>query len=403
MLFSRCVHFSKNSIARKSQVKKKRNNPQRERRALRQEKAKATTPVARPRGGISFVRFRVVPSAFGDGRGTLQWIWKRVRTVVEQVFGKGLRSTNKTALTTVRSERPNPLCELAAYPAQQVPVAAGEGTPTPRDACEGITAEERDTFLRIVEASWLIKRHHDFHLWLQGEIQHFIRHEVLISAHGYFDTWQLKLDIISSLPGVRTHLLAHCSIDDILKALFERWVNNERRPFVLDSLQELAPGDVECQCPLHTVLRNTKSVLVHGVRNERGNCGSLYVALHSASVTQGCMSGCFSRAPCFVLDSLITQIDIASRTLASLPSGKTTPTAFRDGGPFSLSEREREILEWVCKGKTNFETGMILDISSFTVKNHIKRIFQKIGANNRVQAVTIYKEQIANAENGWRR
>ena len=323
--------------------------------------------------------------------------------MAEQVFGKVLRSPNKTVLTTVRSERPNSLCEPAADPAQQVHVAAGDGMPAAHDACEGITAEERNTFLRIVEASWLIKRHRDFHLWLQGEIQHFIRHEVLISAHGYFDTWQLKLDVISSLPGVRTHLLAHCDIDDILKELFDRWVNNERRPFVLDSLQGLGPNDVKCQCPLHTVLRNTKSVLVHGVRNERGNCGSLYVALHSAKISQGCMSGCFSGAPCFLLDSLITQIDMVSRKLASLPSGKTRPAAFRNGGPFSLSEREREILKWVCKGKTNFETGVILDISSFTVKNHIKRIFQKIGANNRVQAVTIYREQFANAENGWRR
>jgi len=40
----------------------------------------------------------------------------------------------------------------------------------------------------------------------------------------------------------------------------------------------------------------------------------------------------------------------------------------------SLSDREHEILHWVRSGKTNIEIGMILSISSNTVKNHLKRI-----------------------------
>jgi transcriptional regulator EpsA len=286
---------------------------------------------------------------------------------------------------------------------RQVHPAVGDGTRYSHAACEGVIALERDIFLRIVEASQSIKRHHDFHLWLQGEIQHFICHEVLISAYGNFETWQLKLDVISSLPGVRTQLLEQCDINDILKALFDRWAKDGRQPFVLQSLDGLASKDVKCQCPLHTAARSTKSLLVHGARDERGGCDSLFVALHTTAVTKGCMSGCFSSVPCLLMDSLFTQIDFASRKLASLPSAETTASAFRKGDPFGLSEREREILEWICKGKTNFETAIILNISSFTVKNHVQRILRKIGAHNRVQAATIYRERIANPANGWRR
>jgi len=39
-----------------------------------------------------------------------------------------------------------------------------------------------------------------------------------------------------------------------------------------------------------------------------------------------------------------------------------------------LSKREKEVLYWVALGKTNWEIGMILDISLYTVKNHIKSI-----------------------------
>ncbi|HCN68831.1 MAG TPA: hypothetical protein DIT03_11325, partial [Candidatus Accumulibacter sp.] len=55
-------------------------------------------------------------------------------------------------------------------------------------------------------------------------------------------------------------------------------------------------------------------------------------------------------------------------------------------GVGSLSSREREILQWVRRGKTNVEIGMILGISGFTVKNHLKSIFQKINVSNRAQA-----------------
>ena len=52
-----------------------------------------------------------------------------------------------------------------------------------------------------------------------------------------------------------------------------------------------------------------------------------------------------------------------------------------------LSPRETEILWWVSKGKTNYEIGMILDISAFTVKNHISNILCKLQVTNRAQAL----------------
>jgi DNA-binding CsgD family transcriptional regulator len=53
----------------------------------------------------------------------------------------------------------------------------------------------------------------------------------------------------------------------------------------------------------------------------------------------------------------------------------------------ALSERERQIMAWVAQGKTNPEIGCILQISEFTVKNHLKSIFSKLDVTNRAQAV----------------
>lgn len=50
-----------------------------------------------------------------------------------------------------------------------------------------------------------------------------------------------------------------------------------------------------------------------------------------------------------------------------------------------LSKREREILIWVAEGLTNKEISIQLGISEYTVKNHLKNLFQKLHLNNRVQ------------------
>ncbi|MDH5231904.1 MAG: helix-turn-helix transcriptional regulator, partial [Gammaproteobacteria bacterium] len=52
-----------------------------------------------------------------------------------------------------------------------------------------------------------------------------------------------------------------------------------------------------------------------------------------------------------------------------------------------LSSREKEILQWLYHGLTNEEVAKQLHISSNTVKNHIHNILNKLGVNNRSQAL----------------
>ena len=54
-----------------------------------------------------------------------------------------------------------------------------------------------------------------------------------------------------------------------------------------------------------------------------------------------------------------------------------------------LSRREKEILQKVAFGATTREVAMDLGISPHTVKTHLERIFEKLGANDRAQAVAI--------------
>jgi DNA-binding NarL/FixJ family response regulator len=54
-----------------------------------------------------------------------------------------------------------------------------------------------------------------------------------------------------------------------------------------------------------------------------------------------------------------------------------------------LSRRESEILQRIAWGATTKEVAHELGISPHTVKTHLERIFEKLGANDRAQAVAI--------------
>lgn len=54
--------------------------------------------------------------------------------------------------------------------------------------------------------------------------------------------------------------------------------------------------------------------------------------------------------------------------------------------PEPLSPREQEILGWICKGLTNKEIGLRLNLTEGTVKNYVSTLLQKLGVQDRTQA-----------------
>jgi pimeloyl-ACP methyl ester carboxylesterase/DNA-binding CsgD family transcriptional regulator len=59
----------------------------------------------------------------------------------------------------------------------------------------------------------------------------------------------------------------------------------------------------------------------------------------------------------------------------------------------ALSPREREILALISAGCTNVEIGRQLFISEKTVRNHVTRIFEKLGVRSRAQAIVLAKDK----------
>ena len=60
-----------------------------------------------------------------------------------------------------------------------------------------------------------------------------------------------------------------------------------------------------------------------------------------------------------------------------------------DGGVPPLTERELQVLRGMGRGRSNSEIGKELYLSEDTVKTHARRLFRKLGAADRAQAVAM--------------
>ncbi len=71
----------------------------------------------------------------------------------------------------------------------------------------------------------------------------------------------------------------------------------------------------------------------------------------------------------------------------SVVLASSIPEQLVDHAMDSMTDRQREIFEWVKKGKTNWEIAKIIACSEENVKYHMKNILRILGSYNRTQAV----------------
>jgi|GEM_PF-230952 len=259
-----------------------------------------------------------------------------------------------------------------------------------------LSADEQTRYFALVAQALGVRRHFDLLLWLQGDVQHFLPHEIMLAAWGDFRLGLIAHDIVSALPGVRTQRTSVASVSPMLSGLFKRWFESGRKPFTVRVGEAgFVLDDSTLDADLGGALRNVRSALVHGICDERGRHDCLYVLFSSHAV-----HGDGARA---TMEILLPYLDMALR---QVPQLRTVPANDEESAaaPFEtqehgLTEREIQIMAWVKAGKTNQEIGMILDISAFTVKNHLKRIFKKLAVYNRMQAVAKFEAVSLNGAN----
>ena len=240
-------------------------------------------------------------------------------------------------------------------------------------------ADQAQPIVRLVQQAGRIRHHDHLAQWLAGPLQRLIPHRAAIAGWGDFNGGQVRFCCI----GQSEHRLADEEAQRLLRGAHAHWLAGGMQAQVLPGGVFLRGAERESGA-MHT--------LVHGLRDLRVACDSVYAFLMppEASVHQARQAARL----------LFPIIDLAFRQ-AIAPDDDATCSSFGDevssgldaagdephlaGQP--LSEREEEVMRWVRLGKTNSEIAIILHLSTFTVKNHMKSIFSKLDVTNRAQAV----------------
>lgn len=242
--------------------------------------------------------------------------------------------------------------------------------------------DEQDRFLSVIQAALQVRRHYELFRWLQGDLQYFLPHEILLAAWGDLGKGLLFVDVASPLPGVRTEAAIDKDVTPLVRDLFQRWQDNGCTALRVDAPRGFPLTTTDTDCALTRAFADMRACIVHGIKDQRGQHDCLYMVFTGRSDQPA--------AAASYMEVLLPHIDTALRQVMHLPEQRPDETASDDDDyaeDFGLSERELEIMEWVRSGKTNYEIGMILQISAFTVKNHLQRVFRKLDVSNRAQAV----------------
>jgi len=64
----------------------------------------------------------------------------------------------------------------------------------------------------------------------------------------------------------------------------------------------------------------------------------------------------------------------------------------RAAGPHGLSAREVEVMSLIAGGQTNGEIAAHLFLAEKTVKNHVRRIYSKLGVGSRPAAIAYWRD-----------
>jgi transcriptional regulator EpsA len=263
------------------------------------------------------------------------------------------------------------------------------------------TPEDLGHFYALVNEVLGVRKHVDLMNWLLGSLQRYLPHEMLIAAWGDFHRGVIHYDVISSIQGVRSENAMAETMAPLLTGLFDRWIVQDRKPFTLNVGQDGFAWQSVTSGPISDAMEKMRSSLVHGINDQRGRHDCLYVFLSKYPKRR--------RNESTAIRVLLPYIDSALRQVDLLPNQYQQPAVFLDlcalpnegqlPESATLSDREAEIMKWVAMGKTNGEIGSILNVSSFTVKNHMQRIFKKLDVFNRAQAVATFKQNYVSVSN----
>jgi DNA-binding CsgD family transcriptional regulator len=116
------------------------------------------------------------------------------------------------------------------------------------------------------------------------------------------------------------------------------------------------------------------------------------VVEHSIEIYGGLTAATFAAFGIWLGLRLTRKQIVLKEVRVPVPVGQPFAVNSRKLEELEITPRELEILELIAKGMSNREIAEKLFVSENTVKTHSSRVFDKLGAKRRTQAVQLGKE-----------
>jgi len=242
-------------------------------------------------------------------------------------------------------------------------------------ACESrrLSGESTARILAFIEEAQYVKSEKDLKRLFHRRVKRLIPHPMAvcgISAKGK-PGWQILINM--GFP------------EDRLRDVFARHLASANRRAEIQAASPAAQalnGTVaeKAWSPHHTEAmgaHGTSNVIIRGLPDIGGEYSSFF-----------CLAQCreaMTEEHAYLMDLITPHLH---RALLRTLGDKACRCRLQD----SLTAREQEILHAMCAGRTNKEIAGLLGISDNTVRNHVQRIYKKLGATNRAMAVMKARE-----------
>lgn len=243
------------------------------------------------------------------------------------------------------------------------------------DDVVSLSARELERLMHVIHGSMEVKRRNQFFLWVQGQLQSLIPHEVMVCAYGDYARRNLLVEHFSSYP------LAGQDVEGILDAdgglLIQgvrAWAERGERVLLVCNTQRDSTMFRRFETALYR--HALPNLAVHGMPIMPGSPGTFFAFANLPQPLTGRQGYLIELLTPYVHCAFVRMLANERLEQFEMPSNERLITA-----------REIEILQWVRDGKSNQEIGHILSISPLTVKNHVQKILKKLNVQNRAQAV----------------
>jgi len=241
-----------------------------------------------------------------------------------------------------------------------------------------LNAQEQQRLLRAIESSVHVRQRHQLFLWAQGQLYSLLPHEILICLRLEPGKGASHIECLHNMvfDEDRERLICHADTGLAVR-MAQACLDGGLLPGLIDQ-------GTDCHAWLYDCFRDEmrqgglRNALVHGHCIDGSGEASFFV-LYNVEEDIGPVHA-------YLLQLLLPHLHVALHHVMHVAEHP-------DDGMFVdhrllVTERELQILKWVCTGRSNHEISAILEISPLTVKNHVQKIFRKLKVRNRAQAVS---------------